>query len=370
MEAIIMKFNNIIIFLFVLILNIRSIAIFADSDYMLSFIDAIDDGDEKKVEALLKKKAVDANLSSFFNKQNNADNELRPMFIVTQKILNEKNIDKKDSYLRIAKKLIEYGANINISNKSQESPLLLAITNRYLPFIYLLISNNANCNIQNAKGETPLMLAVKDKNEKLVNILLKHKANCNISNLKGATPIYKACKMGEVRIASLLIKAGCKLESKRNKIKGSLIEIAYKKNDNKMQNLLLKMTPSKYLKNLILASLKDNNDRNSKLARKIIKDSVRCYNDFGSYSQNKELFVLTKLGFDLSRCAICLSKCGEDPENPDNIKFEPVSLLACGHCFCKKCIDEVRDKNKNNNPNRKLCPLDRIKIKNKNKIDL
>lgn len=99
--------------------------------------------------------------------------------------------------------LIEAGANVNITDHNNDTPLHLA---KEPSVIKILIERGANINAINLKGQTPLhCLAISDYNNKGLEVLLKAKANPNLKDNKGDTPLHRAgYYMANQNIAFLL----------------------------------------------------------------------------------------------------------------------------------------------------------------------
>ena len=126
----------------------------------------------------------------------------------------QKNLSK------VAKLLLESGANPNLQSHSGETALFFNIVNgsaeiESLPLnstkiskyggetalmytiIYnsidvakLLLENGANPNLQNSGGDTPLIFASIMNNSKVLKMLLKYKADPNLENRAKKKPNY------------------------------------------------------------------------------------------------------------------------------------------------------------------------------------
>ncbi|MBI2353023.1 ankyrin repeat domain-containing protein [Candidatus Dependentiae bacterium] len=68
-------------------------------------------------------------------------------------------------------KLIQYGADVNKTDKHGFSPLMYAVKNQSVPLIEMLLKHHANVNIDDIKGNTPLMLALKNDNLEIARLL-------------------------------------------------------------------------------------------------------------------------------------------------------------------------------------------------------
>jgi uncharacterized protein len=73
--------------------------------------------------------------------------------------------------------LIQKGADPNIRDGRQNTPMLVAIESGHGEMVPLLIAGKANVNLANASGETPLIRAVQFRDLALVRTLLAAKAD-------------------------------------------------------------------------------------------------------------------------------------------------------------------------------------------------
>lgn len=76
-----------------------------------------------------------------------------------------------ENSLKIIKLLLAFGANINIQNLSQETPLYLACKKGYYEVVELLVKNGADIDIKDQLGKTPLDIAKEKKHEKIIELL-------------------------------------------------------------------------------------------------------------------------------------------------------------------------------------------------------
>ena len=77
--------------------------------------------------------------------------------------------------LEMAKRLIEYGANINIADNEGLTPLHIACQEGYTEMAHLLVDKGAIVRLKSAKGNYPLMLAIAHDYEELSRFMFaKH----------------------------------------------------------------------------------------------------------------------------------------------------------------------------------------------------
>lgn len=112
------------------------------------------------------------------------------------------------------RKAIRQGADINIKNKLQATPLMLAaMDNPDSRVIELLLAAGANLEATNVQGWTPLMFAARyTQNPDVVDVLLRAGAKISPSRPGGITPLMLAVCNKDSRIAPLLVQAGANLD--------------------------------------------------------------------------------------------------------------------------------------------------------------
>ena len=132
------------------------------------------------------------------------------------------------------------GANVNMKNNKNETPLSIATTLNQYEMVDLLLANNANIDIVDNNNNTPLLIAVANGNYNIVKRLLSSKATINIKNNKNDTAIILASSSGFADILELLLlcpnnfendkEHGLICATKNNKM--NCIEILLKNNVN------------------------------------------------------------------------------------------------------------------------------------------
>ncbi len=114
----------------------------------------------------------------------------------------------------IAALLIEKGADVNVSDHLDNTPLHLGI--KYPAIVELLLQNNARVNSKNAFGNTPLHLSIRYKS--VVELLIKNGANVNAKNVFNKTPFDYCMRVGtslyNLSIMEILINAGAGIKVK------------------------------------------------------------------------------------------------------------------------------------------------------------
>jgi len=82
--------------------------------------------------------------------------------------------------------------NVNVRNKSGETPLHVAAVAGSKEVLELLITNGADLNAANPRGRTPLHLAAEKHGKSAVEVLACHGADVNIKDKYGETPLQSA----------------------------------------------------------------------------------------------------------------------------------------------------------------------------------
>jgi len=122
--------------------------------------------------------------------------------------LNKFNKFKILNYINKVKILISNGADVNIGDQFNNTPLQISLHyNNYIIFGTLLNEPNININAQNNNKLTILMFAIKKNKDNIVNSLIKnHNADINIADIKGNTPLHLACSISNINIINILLK--------------------------------------------------------------------------------------------------------------------------------------------------------------------
>jgi ankyrin repeat protein len=90
------------------------------------------------------------------------------------------------------------------------SPLTIAIARKDLAAVKSMIRHGANVNVQDGYQETPLLCACKVNSAPLVAALLQAGADPNGITRKGMTPLYYAVMSCDMPVIQLLVSAGAR----------------------------------------------------------------------------------------------------------------------------------------------------------------
>lgn len=120
--------------------------------------------------------------------------------------------------------LIKAGANVNIRDRNQNTPLHDAAISYTVQTMRLLLRAGAFVNAKNKDGNTPLHLVSKYEvttqvHEKIIDVLLKNGANPLMKNKKGRTPIDFARGGLKQKLKEWLPERGLRRESARRVLK-------------------------------------------------------------------------------------------------------------------------------------------------------
>jgi uncharacterized protein len=75
-------------------------------------------------------------------------------------------------------------------------------------YLRFLVSRGANINIQDRSGNTPLLIAVNGSCSECVDVLMKQRANLNLGNSSGETPLIRAVQLRNLDLARRLLEGG------------------------------------------------------------------------------------------------------------------------------------------------------------------
>lgn len=106
--------------------------------------------------------------------------------------------------------LLSKGADVNLRNRPNETPLMSACTFKAnIRAIDLLIKHGADVNARDNEGRTPLYATCIHGEYEKTELLLKNGAQ-NTTDVFGLTPLSVACRASRVEIARLLLKYGAR----------------------------------------------------------------------------------------------------------------------------------------------------------------
>jgi ankyrin repeat protein len=135
--------------------------------------------------------------------------------------------------------LLKYGANPNIQNKNEWTPLMYAADKRHKNIAEMLLKHYANPNNQSREGGTvALHLAILNTDEDIVKLLLKNKADPNVKDSSGWTSLMKAVESKHTGIAESLLNYGVKINEQEKRGNTALHQAVSKKDEKMVKRLL------------------------------------------------------------------------------------------------------------------------------------
>ena len=122
-----------------------------------------------------------------------------------------------NDYTKEVEYLIEKGADVNLPNRRNETPLHKAAIYNNVPTLRSLLSAGAQVNYQDNTGTTALMMACRLFNSESVTLLLQHGANKDIQSLRKDTALM-CCLIADFHprqrkymTIKLLLENGCNI---------------------------------------------------------------------------------------------------------------------------------------------------------------
>lgn len=139
------------------------------------------------------------------------------------------------------KAVIDSGANIEVVNDNNRTPLFSAVKSGNIEIVSYLLSKGANVNARDVSGITPLMLACYNSNYQLVEFLLDNGAEPNVISVDGYTALNLACdNRDNLKIVQTLIGHNADVNLYDKKSNRSALVCATIANASEIVDLLLK----------------------------------------------------------------------------------------------------------------------------------
>ena len=125
-------------------------------------------------------------------------------------MIDHGDIESLESYLNSPE------VDLTVKDSIGETPLHVAVENNNYQIVQLLLEHGADVNILDDYNDTPLHLAsAKDLNISIVQLLLEHGADVEIrENRNGDTPLHLASYNGNYQIVQLLLEHGANVDSR------------------------------------------------------------------------------------------------------------------------------------------------------------
>ena len=105
--------------------------------------------------------------------------------------------------------LLAKGANVNLQDKKQRTPLIFAASNGHTETVEYLIGQGAEVNARDSGGRTALLYACKRSFNETADVLLDKGADVNVqSKKKGVTALMLAAVWDNVELVKVLLARG------------------------------------------------------------------------------------------------------------------------------------------------------------------
>ena len=116
--------------------------------------------------------------------------------------------------LETAQLLLEHGASVHVRDEYGRTPLHLASRSNLPSIVALLLKFGANVGAQDHDKITPLLLASRSRSVATIKVLLEHGANVHVRDETGQTPLHFASKHNLSSVVALLLKFGADVDAK------------------------------------------------------------------------------------------------------------------------------------------------------------
>ena len=136
--------------------------------------------------------------------------------------------------------LLENGANINVGDGNQDTPLHWATFKNNLDCVKLLLQRGADVDPEDFNSDTPLSWAARKGHYDIINVLLDYNADTHVLNYKENTPLLQAAGIQATglntdtddRCLELLLRATAKFTLSR-------VQEEAVRQDNRLSDLLI-----------------------------------------------------------------------------------------------------------------------------------
>ena len=127
-------------------------------------------------------------------------------------------------HLEVVRLLLKCGVDVDSRGYWDQSPLQRASTSGHLEIVQCLLDHGADPNFQDRSQFTPLSLAVRNlRHFEIVRVLLEHNADANSQDKDGFTPLHRASELSrDPEIVRLLLKFGANPNARNNERQTSL----------------------------------------------------------------------------------------------------------------------------------------------------
>ena len=172
-------------------------------------------------------------MSEFVKAAQNGDlNEVKRLFALNPGIINELDREHDTAIMKACRDcnninivafLLENGANINVRDTIDQTPIIIASQNGCTDIVIMLLDTGADIHHRNDQGENALISAAQEGYIDVVKVLLDAGADVNQSNTDGETALDLAIRLRQKKELIELLREktneamGIKKRSKRMK---------------------------------------------------------------------------------------------------------------------------------------------------------
>ena len=110
---------------------------------------------------------------------------------------------------KMIRAIINHGADVNATNKFNETALIISCTKQNIDAIKVLLKAGAGTNIANADGNTCLHAAVDgDCSKEVLETIIKHDVDVKATNKRNVSALMIACRRGNKDAINILLNTG------------------------------------------------------------------------------------------------------------------------------------------------------------------
>lgn len=131
-----------------------------------------------------------------------------PLHILSGALQNWDDKDQLESLLKVARKLLEKNANVNVQNRNLCTPLHYAAGESNFELVKLFLENEADVGVKNHFGGIPLNKAASGADLKTIKLLVDYGSDVNHTDEENLAPIHEACSQNVIRIIKFLMERG------------------------------------------------------------------------------------------------------------------------------------------------------------------
>ena len=265
----------------------------------------------------------------------------------------------EEDWLRIARILLEHGADANTENNEGQTPLQILLSDSWRidegdfhDLVLSVLKHGAEVNRRDKDNKTPLLLIMEQNWINIARILLEHGADANVENVNGETPLHtllsERWKWDEDDVLDpvlALLEHGAEVD-RRNKDNETPLFLVMEYDWFKIGRILLEhgadanaenIDGETLLDTLLSESWKRNEDDVIDPVLLLLKHGAEV-NRRNRYNKTPLLLVMEQGWFKIARI---LLKNGADANAENNIGQTPLHILLSGRR--KKDEDEALD---------------------------